>query len=125
MTIAEAIALADQMKPNMMADTVKIRFLSEIEGKIHTEIIMTHAHTAEEETRPEYDENTAQTTEMLVPAPYDMVYVYWLMCQIDHLNQEEDKYNNDRGLFEDAWGNFGDYWNRGRMPISASRFIRF
>ena len=124
MTIQQAMDKADAMKPNMMLETVKIGFLSEIEGKIHEEIIMTHEHTAEEETCPVYDENTDTSTEMLVPAPYDMVYVYWLMAQIDHLNQEMDKYNNDRGLFEDAWGNFADYWNRKKMPIQRNREFR-
>lgn len=121
MTIQQAMDKADRMKPNMMPAEDKIGFLSEIEGKIHEEIIMTHEHTAEEETRPEYDEDTDTTTEMLVPAPYDMIYVYWLMAQIDHLNQEMDKYNNDRSLFEDAWGNFADYWNRKKMPIQRNR----
>ena len=124
MTIQQAMDKADAMKPNMMLETVKIGFLSEIEGKIHEEIIMTHEHTAEEETLPVYDEDTDTSTEMLVPAPYDMVYVYWLMAQIDHLNQEMDKYNNDRGLFEDAWGNFADYWNRKKMPIQRNREFR-
>lgn len=124
MTIQQAMDKADAMKPNMMLLSVKIGFLSEIEGKIHEEIIMTHEHTAEEETCPVYDENTDTSTEMLVPAPYDMVYVYWLMAQIDHLNQEMDKYNNDRGLFEDAWGNFADYWNRKKMPIQRNREFR-
>lgn len=121
MTIQQAMDKADRMKPNMMPAEDKIGFLSEIEGKIHEEIIMTHEHTAEEETRPEYDSDTDLTTEMLVPAPYDMIYVYWLMAQIDHLNQEMDKYNNDRSLFEDAWGNFADYWNRKKMPIQRNR----
>lgn len=121
MTIQQAMDKADRMKPNMMPEEDKIGFLSEIEGKIHEEIIMTHEHTAEEETRPEYDSDTDPTTEMLVPAPYDMIYVYWLMAQIDHLNQEMDKYNNDRSLFEDAWGNFADYWNRKKMPIQRNR----
>ena len=121
MTIQKAMDLADKLKPNMMQPGVKIGFLSEIEGKIHEEIIMTHEHTEEEETRPVYDEETDTGTEMLVPAPYDMVYVYWLIAQIDHQNMEMDKYNNDRSLFEDAWGNFADYWNRTRMPIQRNR----
>lgn len=124
MTIAEAIALADQMKPNTMPNPTKVRFLSEVEGKIFNEIILKHEHE-DGIVCPTYDEDTDGSTEMLVPAPYDMVYVYWLMAQIDHMNQEMDKYNNDRSLFEDAWGNFGDYWNREHMPIGARRFIRF
>lgn len=124
MTINEAITMADELKPNMMQTAVKVRFLNEIEGKVHGEIIMTHAHEAEAETCPTYDNDTDPGTVMLVPAPYDMLYVYWLMAQIDHLNMEMEKYNNDRALFEDAWGNFADFWNRKNMPLSARRFIR-
>ena len=123
MTINEAITLADSLKPNMMADTVKIRFLNEIEGKIFHEILMKHVHDPEMEC-PEYDDETEGSTELLVAAPYDMVYVYWIMCQIDHLNMEMDKYNNDRALFENAWGNFADYWNREVPPLSARPFFR-
>ena len=124
MTINEAITMADELKPNMMQNAVKVRFLNEIEGKVHEEIIMTHAHTVAEESCPKYDTDTDQGTDMLVPAPYDMLYVYWLMAQIDHMNMEMDKYNNDRALFENAWGNFADYWNRNRLPLGARRFIR-
>ena len=123
MTINDAITLADSLKPNMMADTVKIRFLNEIEGKIFHEILMKHEHDDEMEC-PEYDDETERSTELLVGAPYDMVYVYWMICQIDHLNMEMDKYNNDRVLFENAWGNFADYWNREVMPLSARPYIR-
>ena len=117
MTIQEAIDLADQLKPNMMITPVKIRFLNEIEGKIHEEIILQHEHTEAEGEKPEYTTDTDPGTDLIVPAPYDMVYVYWLIAQIDHMNMEMDKYNNDRLLFEDAYGNFNDYWTRTRMPI--------
>lgn len=119
MTINEAITMADKMKANMMDRAVKVRFLNEIEGKIHREILMKHAHATEEETPPHYDNNTDQGTVLLVPAPYDSIYVYWIMAQIDHINLEMDKYNNDRALFEDAWNNFSDFWTREHMPIQA------
>ena len=149
MTPERAIQLADELKPNMMGVDVKYQFLNEIEGKVFYEVIMTHAHdedaecphydppTDEEETEeePAEEEESEEETEeeepaedepaeMLAPAPYDMLYVYWLMAQIDHLNMEMEKYNNDRALFEDAWGNFADFWNRKNMPLSARRFIR-
>ena len=44
MTINEAITMADEMKPNMMKNAVKVRFLNEIEGKVHAEVIMKHEH---------------------------------------------------------------------------------
>ena len=124
MTIQEALDLADQMKPNMLPRPVKIRFLNELEGMIHEEILMRHEHTEEEETRPEYGTETDPGTELLVPSPYDMVYVYWLMSRIDHVNMEMDKYNNDRLLFENAYQQAGDWWNRTKMPIQTVREIR-
>ena len=117
MTLQEALDMADQLKPNMMLESIKIRFISEIEGKIHKEILMKHEHDDEDETCPTYDSDTSRDTELLVPAPYDMVYVYWLLAQIDHMNMEMDKYNNDRALFENAYREFNDYWTREHMPL--------
>ena len=124
MTINEAITLADQMKPNMMSMAAKVRFLNEIEGKIHAEILMKHEHTAEEAICPHYDNDTDQGTELLVKAPYDMVYVYWIMAQIDHRNQETENFNADYAMFDNAWGNFGDYWTREHMPLTAMPHYR-
>ena len=124
MTIQAALDMADQLKPNMMLESIKIRFISEIEGKIHKEILMKHEHDDEDETCPTYDSDTSRDTELLVPAPYDMVYVYWLLAQIDHMNMEMDKYNNDRALFENAYREFNDYWTREHMPVTRNREIR-
>ncbi len=123
MTISQAITMADELKPNMMSDVAKIRFLNEVEGKVFLEILMKHEHEEGAEC-PAYDENTDQTTELLVQPPYDMLYVYWIIAQIDHLNMEMEKYNNDRLLFEDAWNNFSDYWTREHMPTTASAHFR-
>lgn len=124
MTIQEALDLADQMKPNMLPKAVKIRFLNEVEQMIHGEIVLKHVHTPEEGRKPSYETETDPGTEMIMPSPYDMLYVYWLMSRIDHVNMEMDKYNNDRALFENAYMQAGDWWNRTRMPIQATREIR-
>ena len=121
MTIQEAMDLANQMKPNMMIPGTQIRFLSELEGKIHEEIVMKHVHTEEEETKPQYDTGSDPGTVLLVPAPYDMLYVYWLMSKIDLMNMEMDKYNNDRALFENAYDEMSDWWTRTKMPLQAAR----
>lgn len=119
MTINEAITLADQLKPNMMKTAVKVRFLNEIENKVHREILMKHVHTEEEAIQPHYDNDTDQGTVMLVPAPYDMLYVYWIMAKIDELNQEEEKFNNDWARMKNEWDNFSDYYTQGHMPLTA------
>lgn len=124
MTIQAALDMADQLKPNMMQRAAKIGFLNEIDNLIHRELIMRHEHTSAEETAPAYDTTTDEATELLIPTPYDMLYVYWIMSKIDLLNQEMDKYNNDRALFENAYQMAADWINRTKMPISRTREIR-
>ena len=134
MTPSEVIAKADRNRPNMMAEQDKYDALNEIEGRVYYEILMKHEHSAdlekphyappedeaEEEEQEETEEETEEEPEMLVPDEYAKLYVYWLYCEIDVLNQEIDKYNSDRALFEDAWYNFGDYWTREHMPLTAA-----
>ena len=118
MNLQKALDLTDEMRPNMMERNTKILFLTEIEQLIYEEILMKHEHEEEIE-KPEYDSDTDPGTELLVPDPYSMVYVYWLMSKIDMQNLEFDKYNNDRALFENQYDTFSDYWTREHMPLTA------
>ena len=121
MTLQEALDIADEMKPNMMRRPLKIRYITEIEQLIHDEIIMQHEHTEEQEQQPEYTEETAPGTELLVPDPYSMLYAYWLMSKIDMQNQEDARYNIDRAQFEQAYDTFSDWYTRNYMPIQKIR----
>ena len=124
MTLQEVLDMIDQLKPSMMQRSTKIRYISELEGKIHQEILMKHVHSAEDEIVPVYNDDTDGSTELLVPAPYDWVYVYYVLSQIDMFNQEEDKANNDRARFENAWGEFDDYYTRTHMPLTAFPYFK-
>jgi hypothetical protein len=53
---------------------------------------------------------------MIAPNPYDRLYLYYLMMQVDLHNQELDKYNNSVRLFNEAFSNFAAFWNRAYMP---------
>ena len=124
MTLQEAIDLADEMKPNMMRGRLKIKYISEIEQLIHDEIVMKHEHAEALEPKPEYTEDTDPLTVLIVPDPYSMLYVYWLMSKIDIQNQEDMRYNIDRAHFENAYNTMSDWWTRNRMPISTVREFR-
>lgn len=221
MTIAEAISMAGVLKPNVMTDNAKKRFLCQIDQLIYDEIISQHEHgesceteflngiaelideeqllvdvqekadvvafidmlrgkfheeilkkqaiipeakllflqgmetalqakvtaaseytkselvtfigtvedaigdeTAEDPERPYYDNSTSTSTVLMVPSPHDMLYVYWLICQIDHMNMEMDKYNNDRELFQNAYDTFCDWYTRQHMPKQRNREFR-
>lgn len=124
MTIQEALDIADEMKPNMMSRPLKMKYLTEIEQLIHDEIVMTHEHAEELNPKPVYTEQTDPGTVLLVPDPYDMVYVYWLMSKIDMQNQEDARYNVDRTHFENAYLTMSDWWNRTYMPVQLTREFR-
>lgn len=119
MTLQEALSLADATKDNLMDDGRKIAAISEVEAMVHDEIIMKSEHTPDQEVCPKYDEDTAGDTVLLVPDRYAKMYVYYLLSEIDLMNEEMDKYNNHRALFENKYREFGDYWRREHMPITA------
>ena len=124
MNIQTALDRADEMKPNMMNRSLKIAFLSELDGLIHREIILKHVHTEEQEEFDGYNEDTDPGTELLAPWPYDEMYGYYLMARIDDQNMEYDKYENDRAKFNSAYDMFHDWWRRNHMPLSGNRQLR-
>ena len=121
MTLQEALDYTDAMKPNMMDRQLKVKYLTEIEQLIWGEIVMRHEHTEEHETKPVYTEETEPGTELIVPDPYSMVYVYWLMSKIDIQNQEDARYNIDRAHFENEYDTMSDWWTREHMPLQVTR----
>ena len=42
MTVSEAISLVDRLRPNQFPETIKISWLSKLDGQIFEEIIQTH-----------------------------------------------------------------------------------
>ena len=124
MTIQEALDIADEMKPNMMSPRLKFKYLTEIEQLIHDEIVMKHEHGPELEPKPVYTEESDGETELIVPDPYSMVYVYWLMSKIDIQNQEDGRYNIDRNHFENAYDTMSDWWTREHLPEQKTREFR-
>lgn len=123
MTILEAISHVDAVKPNSYSQTEKIAWLSRIDATIKNEIIDTH-EGAENITFNGYDNETDTSTELLVPAPYDEVYIRYLEMQIDYANNEYGKYNNSMVMYNAAYAAYEKYYNRTHMPVSkGNRFI--
>ena len=121
MTIQEALDTADEMKANMMKPRLKLKYLTEIEQLIHGEIVMKHEHTAEQEAKPVYTEDTDPQTELIIPEPYSDVYPKYLLTMIDWQNQEDARYNVDRAIFENAYDTMSDWYTRNHMPLQAVR----
>jgi len=119
MTIMGAINHLDAVKPNGYSQVEKIRWLSQLDGVVKTEIIDTH-EGGEKITFKGYDELTPLTEELLVPHPYDEVYIRWLEAQIDYANGEYGKYNNSITMYNTALSAYEKYYNRTHKPISKN-----
>ena len=117
MTISEALNRIDTLKPNSYSESEKIKWLSILDGLIKKEIIDTH-EGGESVVFNGYDDKTGKTTELLVPAPFDDIYVKWLESQIDYANAEYAKYNNSSIAYNNALSTYERYYNRHHMPVA-------
>lgn len=124
MTIIEAITRVDTVKPNTYSQTEKIKWLSELDGIIKAEIIDTH-EGGENVAFSGYTAETDLNTKLLVPAPYDEVYIRYLEMQIDYANNEYGKYNNSMVMYNSVYTAFEKHYNRDHMPISRGRRFIF
>jgi hypothetical protein len=118
MTLIEAISRIDSMKPNTYAQQDKVKWLSNLDGIIKRKIIDTH-EGGETIVFEGYTESTPLTTELLVPSPYDDIYLKWLETWIDYYNGEYPRYNNSSQVYSDAYAEFERYYNRTHMPCGA------
>ena len=124
MTIAEAISKVDDLKPNTYTPEDKVEWLSTLDARVKSQIIDTH-----EGSDPiffyGYDSLADQETELLVPAPYDEMYLRWLEAMIDYHNSDDGHYNNAIMLFNNAYEGYKKHYTRTHMPISKGNRFNF
>lgn len=116
MTIKEAIETTDTLKPNVFHNREKMKWLSELDGKIKKEIFDTHEGSPSFDG---YDEDTDSATPLLVPEPYSDVYIKYLMAQIDFHLAEIARYNNDMILFNTAYDDLARWYHRTHRPLQT------
>lgn len=103
MTIQDAIAWVDRKKYNIYTREDKLRWLSEQD----TEVWMFLSRFEEfQGVFKGYGEDTDLSRQLLVPEPFDQMYLRWLEAQIDYANQEFTKFNNAMALHAAAWREF-------------------
>lgn len=124
MTINEALTKIKALKPSQYDDATLVGWLSRLDNKIYIDIILTHEHDDDLEDFTSYSEEDT-TIDLLVPAPYDDVYIYYLESQIDYYNQEITKYNNSSAMYNAAYEDYWKYYNRNNLPIHATNKPKF
>lgn len=115
MTIIEALTRIDAIKPNSYPQAEKIRWLNTLDGIIKEKIIDTH-EGAEGVSFNGYTVDVNLNTKLLVPAPYDEIYLFWLESKMDYWNGETGRYNNSINMYNTAYSEYEKEYNRTHMP---------
>ena len=124
MTIIEAINRIDSLIFNTYTQNDKTEWLSRLDSMVMRHIIDNH-EGAESISFSGYTADTPLETVLLVPAPYDEMYLKWLESQIHYHNGEYDKYNNAILMYNTVFENYAAYYNRTHKPVQRGRRFLF
>ena len=105
MTLLDAIKAAKEIRVTTCDDQTLARWVNDIDARI--------AETMGKE--PENDTFPGDR-ELLMPSPYEDVYVFYLSAMIDWYNQEIDIYQNDMAMFNQAYSEAVAWWRRAHKP---------
>lgn len=124
-TIQTAIEACDGLRPgNKYTIGQKIIWLSELDGKIYSEVLKGHEGFEGVEC-PVYDDDTPTSTELLIQGPYGGLYEKWLICQVDRYNMDVGRYNSSMPAFSAAWAEMEKSINREHMPVQRAVVTKF
>lgn len=134
MTAQQAIERANSFKQgNTASDEQKLEWLTELDGMVYDECVLTHLHPLPVHGRtsrwwtvedgkwvfapaPVYTTENVND-ELIAEKPYNEFYVYWLMAKIDLHSQDLNRYNNDYAQFETAYQQFKNRYHRTHRSV--------
>ena len=123
MTINEAIARADDLRDNTMAPNIKIAWLQMVDQQVYHEIIKGRVG-ADAVTMPDYSDNNGEQV-LLVPPPYDMLYVYRLEAEICYKNQEIDRQANALTRYNELMDAFAKQYAREHRSLPHPHVVYY
>ena len=116
MKLIEAITRIDKMKSNPYELSEKLTWLSALDGMVKAQILDTHRGGDALCALP-YTEETPDDTQLLIPAPHDQIYIWWLGAQMDYWSGEITRYNNAMALFNAGYEAFANQYHREHPPL--------
>lgn len=108
-TINTAIENAIKLQPDSFSDTLKSRWISELDGKIMNEVM----HKSN--FKP-YDFPADGDKELLAKSPYDNIYELYIIAMSLFFCGEMGAYSSAAILFQQAYSEFCKNYIRNNMP---------
>lgn len=107
MTVNEAISFALEMRPHSLPQSLLLRWLAELEGRIAVMLL---------KKAPEgvsfADTEEALSCKLLAPAPFDRLYWSYLVAMIDLTVGDGTAYAMSKELFEEAYSTYAKWVQR-------------
>lgn len=94
-TMKSVIVELEEVKPNVIPDEIKYKWLATLDGRISIEVF------GEKEAKT-YALPDDADTELLVKAPHDDIYVLYCSAMVDFYNREYENYNNAVMIFQQS-----------------------
>ena len=105
MTVKECIQYVDEIKPNAFPAERKIEWVSQIEGRIASEIfLMAPAEIRQFDYTPEM-----QNYKLLLDPPWDDIYIAYLIAKTDSKNGEFNRLSTAAQAFNRKWNELSAY----------------
>ena len=96
MNVQTLLALVRESRPNALSNSTLLDALNGIEGRVQTELLGMDAAAA-------VRYGAVNKAELLLLPPYDRLYLYAMMSEVDYLLGEASLYQNDKTRADEAW----------------------
>lgn len=123
MTINEVIAKSDFICPNTFDNKDKIYTLSQLDGMVKADIFDKY-DTDDGANFSGYGVDDIDVT-LLIPFPFDNIYVSRLVAEMYRLLGENDEYNNWLVMFNTEWDSYERYYAQNhtqKAPVNITYF---
>ena len=122
MKVNEAMARIDGLRPNTIDEQTKRVWLTCVDQYVYREIISVR-QGAEGKTFVPYGEDDGER-DLLVPPPYDELYVFYLEGMIYYATRELDKMSGSMALYNQAMNDYKNKYfsERGQLPLPPTRY---
>ncbi len=106
MTVGQCIRFIDAQRPNAFSENAKIAWLSQLEGRIATEIFLM---APAELGQFQYSSNT-KSYKLLLDRPWDNLYLAYLTAKVDSKNGEFNRLSTAAQAFNQQWNETAAYF---------------
>ena len=113
MTLRDAIEIFDSERSNSVDVAKKIRWVSQLDYKINSEITVPRGDVAFNG----YDISTPLDTVLKAPDEFSEIYSTYLNMKLDYMNGEIARFNNSALLFNNTYRDLNNYINRNQAVL--------